>query len=78
MSIQRTLTRGASTGDTLPHAGTAQRDDRPTIDYDIAGDGPPVVFIHGLTSVRQTWNPITTRERSALTRKAAFATRRAS
>jgi pimeloyl-ACP methyl ester carboxylesterase len=44
----------------LTHAGTLQRDDGPTIAYDIAGDGPPVVFIHGLTSFRQTWNPITT------------------
>jgi pimeloyl-ACP methyl ester carboxylesterase len=60
MPIQRTLTRGASTGDTLTHAGTLQRDDGPTIAYDIAGDGPPVVFIHGLTSFRQTWNPVTT------------------
>jgi len=60
MPIQRTLTRGASTGDTLTHAGALQRDDGPTIAYDISGDGPPVVFIHGLTSFRQTWNPITT------------------
>jgi pimeloyl-ACP methyl ester carboxylesterase len=44
----------------LTHAGTLQRDDGPTIAYDIAGDGPAVVFIHGLTSFRQTWNPITT------------------
>jgi pimeloyl-ACP methyl ester carboxylesterase len=50
----------ASTGDTLTHRGTLQRDDGPTIAYDVAGDGPPVVFIHGLTSFRQTWNPITT------------------
>ena len=59
MPIQRTLTRGASTGDTLTQAGAVQRDDGPTIAYDIAGDGPPVVFIHGLTSFRQTWNPVT-------------------
>ncbi|MGC2372821.1 MAG: alpha/beta hydrolase [Solirubrobacteraceae bacterium] len=60
MPIKRTLTRGASTGDTLTHAGTLQRNDGSTIAYDIAGDGPPVVFIHGLTSFRQTWDPITT------------------
>jgi pimeloyl-ACP methyl ester carboxylesterase len=44
----------------LTHAGTLQRDDGPAIAYDIGGDGPPVVFIHGLTSFRQAWNPITT------------------
>ena len=59
MSIQRTLMREASTGDALTHAGALQRDDGPTIAYDVVGDGPPVVFIHGLTSFRQTWNPIT-------------------
>jgi pimeloyl-ACP methyl ester carboxylesterase len=59
MPIQRMLTRGVGTDDTLRHAGIVQRDDGPTIAYDIAGDGPPVVFIHGLTSYRQTWNPIT-------------------
>lgn len=29
------------------------------IAYDVAGDGPPVVFVHGLTSVRQSWDPVT-------------------
>jgi pimeloyl-ACP methyl ester carboxylesterase len=42
------------------HSGTVKRDDGPTIRYDISGEGPPVVFIHGLTSFRQTWDPITT------------------
>ncbi len=40
-------------------AGTLQRDDRPTIAFDLAGDGPLVVFVHGLTSFRQTWDPVT-------------------
>ena len=59
MSIQRTLTREAGTGDALTHAGALQRDDGPRIAYDVVGDGPPVVLIHGLTSFRQTWNPVT-------------------
>ena len=29
------------------------------IAYDVTGDGPPVVFIHGLTSFRQSWDPVT-------------------
>lgn len=41
-------------------AGTLQRDGGSTIAYDIAGHGPLVVFVHGLTSFRQTWDPITT------------------
>jgi pimeloyl-ACP methyl ester carboxylesterase len=41
-------------------AGTVQRDDGPTIAYDIAGRGPLVVFVHGLTSFRQSWDPVTT------------------
>ena len=41
------------------HIGTVQRDDGAAIAYDIVGDGPLVVFIHGLTSFRQTWDPIT-------------------
>ena len=40
-------------------AGTVQRDDRPAIAYDIAGHGPLVVFVHGLTSFRQSWDPVT-------------------
>jgi pimeloyl-ACP methyl ester carboxylesterase len=43
----------------VTHTGTVQRDDGPTIAYDVVSDGPLVVFIHGLTSFRQTWNPIT-------------------
>jgi pimeloyl-ACP methyl ester carboxylesterase len=44
----------------LTRAGTLQRDDGPTIAYDVVGHGPLVVFVHGLTSFRQTWDPVTT------------------
>jgi pimeloyl-ACP methyl ester carboxylesterase len=40
---------------------TVQRDRGPAIAYDVAGYGPPVVFVHGLTSFRQTWEPVTDR-----------------
>lgn len=40
-------------------AATLQRGDGPAIAYDVAGDGPPVVFVHGLTSLRETWDPVT-------------------
>jgi pimeloyl-ACP methyl ester carboxylesterase len=40
-------------------AATLQRGDGPAIAYDVAGDGPPIVFVHGLTSFRQTWEPVT-------------------
>lgn len=36
-----------------------RRADGPAIAYDVAGHGPPVVFVHGLTSFRQTWDPVT-------------------
>jgi pimeloyl-ACP methyl ester carboxylesterase len=29
------------------------------IAYDVAGDGPPVLFLHGLTNRRQGWDPVT-------------------
>jgi pimeloyl-ACP methyl ester carboxylesterase len=35
-----------------------RRGDGPAIAYDVAGDGPPVVLVHGLTSFRQTWEPV--------------------
>ena len=44
----------------LTRPGALQRDDGPTIAYDVAGKGPLVVFVHGLTSFRQTWDPVTT------------------
>jgi len=40
-------------------AVTVQRGDGPTIAYDIAGDGPLVLFVHGLTSNRRGWDPVT-------------------
>jgi pimeloyl-ACP methyl ester carboxylesterase len=46
------VTRGA-------HAATLQTGDGPAIAYDVAGDGPPVVFVHGLTSSRKSWDPVT-------------------
>ena len=46
------VTRGA-------RAAKLRRGDGPTIAYDVAGDGPPVVFVHGLTSRRQGWEPVT-------------------
>lgn len=33
--------------------------DGTTIAYDVTGDGPPVVFLHGLTNRRQAWDPVT-------------------
>ncbi len=44
----------------VTRGGTLQRDDGPTIAYDVAGHGPLVVFVHGLTSFRQAWDPVTT------------------
>ena len=38
-----------------------QRADGPAIAYDVTGEGPPIVFVHGLTSSRQTWAPVTER-----------------
>ena len=46
------VTRGA-------RGATLRRGDGPAIAYDVAGDGPPVVFVHGVTSFRQTWDPVT-------------------
>jgi len=42
--------------------GTSRRIVRPdgaTIAFDVAGDGPPLLFLHGLTSRRQAWEPVT-------------------
>jgi pimeloyl-ACP methyl ester carboxylesterase len=38
---------------------TLQRGDDATIAYDIAGHGPLVLFVHGLTSSRRGWDPVT-------------------
>jgi pimeloyl-ACP methyl ester carboxylesterase len=43
----------------VTRSGTLQQPNGPTIAYDVAGRGPLVMFIHGLTSVRQTWDPVT-------------------
>jgi pimeloyl-ACP methyl ester carboxylesterase len=43
----------------VTRAGVLRRDDGATIAYDVAGHGPPVVFVHGLTSLRQSWDPVT-------------------
>jgi Alpha/beta hydrolase family len=48
-----------SRDDRLRHAGEVVRQDGGTIAYDVAGDGPPVIFLHGLTSRRQGWDPVT-------------------
>ncbi len=57
--VQRALTRQCIGRDGVTRAGTLQRDDGPTIAYDVAGYGPLVVFVHGLTSFRQAWDPVT-------------------
>jgi pimeloyl-ACP methyl ester carboxylesterase len=40
-------------------AATLQRPDGTAIAYDVVGEGPPVVFVHGLTNRRQSWEPVT-------------------
>jgi pimeloyl-ACP methyl ester carboxylesterase len=35
------------------------RENPGVIAYDIIGRGPPVVFVHGITSFRQSWDPVT-------------------
>jgi hypothetical protein len=43
--------RGEASGVTREaRAATLQRSDGPAIAYDVAGDGPPVVFVHVLTN----------------------------
>jgi pimeloyl-ACP methyl ester carboxylesterase len=39
--------------------GTVAQADGTAIAYDVVGDGPPVVFLHGLTNRRQAWDPVT-------------------
>jgi pimeloyl-ACP methyl ester carboxylesterase len=39
--------------------GEIVRPDGATVAYDVAGDGPPAIFLHGLTSRRQGWAPVT-------------------
>jgi pimeloyl-ACP methyl ester carboxylesterase len=42
-----------------PGRGVIDRPDGTMIAYDVAGDGPAVVFLHGLTNRRQGWDPVT-------------------
>lgn len=42
-----------------PARGEIERPDGTTIAYDVAGDGPAVLFLHGLTNRRQAWDPVT-------------------
>jgi pimeloyl-ACP methyl ester carboxylesterase len=42
-----------------PIRGEIVRPDGATVAYDVIGEGRPVVFLHGLTSRRQAWDPIT-------------------
>lgn len=39
--------------------GEVAQADGTTIVYDATGDGPPVVFLHGLTNRRRAWDPVT-------------------
>ncbi len=39
--------------------GRVAQADGTTIAYDVTGDGPAVVFLHGLTNRRQAWDPVT-------------------
>jgi pimeloyl-ACP methyl ester carboxylesterase len=52
------VARSAAVSDVWRSA-TLERPDGTRIAYDVAGDGPLVVFVHGLTSFRQTWDPVT-------------------
>jgi pimeloyl-ACP methyl ester carboxylesterase len=40
-------------------AATLTRPDGAIVAYDVCGQGPPVVFVHGLTSFRKSWEPVT-------------------
>ena len=47
-------------GAMLSSRGAAlERPDGAIVAYDVYGEGPPVVFVHGLTSFRQSWEPVT-------------------
>jgi pimeloyl-ACP methyl ester carboxylesterase len=47
--------------------GEIVRPDGATVAYDVAGDGPAAIFLHGLTSRRQAWDPVTSLLTPALT-----------
>lgn len=42
-----------------PEVASVRRPDGTTIVYDVAGAGPAVVFLHGLTGNRRRWTPVT-------------------
>jgi len=42
----------------MSDAALLERPDGTTIAYDVAGAGAPVIFVHGLTSSRQSWDPV--------------------
>jgi pimeloyl-ACP methyl ester carboxylesterase len=46
---------GTTEGDSWPRRGMSDG----SIAFDVGGDGPPVLFLHGLTFDRRTWRPIT-------------------
>ena len=50
-----------------PGRGLIDRPDGTTIAYDVDGDGPAVVFLHGLTNRRRGWDPVTAPLRAEFT-----------
>lgn len=48
-------------------AGFVVRPDGTRIAYDVAGSGPAAILLHGLTSSRQAWEPVTALLRSQFT-----------
>lgn len=47
--------------------GEVSHPDGTTVAFDVEGDGPPVVFVHGLTNSRHGWTPVTDILRKRLT-----------
>jgi pimeloyl-ACP methyl ester carboxylesterase len=39
-------------------ASTATAPDGATIAYEVTGDGPPIVLVHGITESRRSWDPL--------------------
>lgn len=56
LSASRCEDRGMTASGTR---GEIVRPDGASVAYDVAGDGPPVFFVHGLTNRRQGWEPVT-------------------
>ena len=44
-----------------------RRPDETLVAYEVSGDGPPVLFLHGLTNSRRGWDPIVERLRGDYT-----------